>query len=106
MHRWPVTFAAALSALLALPAAAVACSTDDKAYFDGFPDASCLLSTTNTEVDTLGGLRLKTNGAPVPATWDTRPELEDGITYASESFAPVDRSTLEVVGPAGATAAL
>ena len=107
LQRWLVTLVAALGAALALPGAAVACSTDDKAYFDAFPDANCLLAGyTNIETDTLGGLRLKTNGRPVTASWDTRAELEDGLTYQGELFAPVDRSTLEVVGAADATAAL
>ena len=107
MQRWLVTLVAALGAALALPGVAAACSKDDKSYFDGFPDASCLLAGyTNTETDTLGGLRLETNGSPVTASWDTRAELEDGLTYQSELFAPVDRSSLEVVGPADATAAL
>src|SRR5215208_120564 len=107
MQRWLVTLVAALGAALALPGVAAACSKDDKSYFDGFPDASCLIpGHTNTELDTLGGLRLETNGTPVTASWDTRTELEDGLTYQSELFAPGDRSTLEVVGPADATAAL
>src|SRR5215211_6321611 len=98
MQRWLVMLVAALGAALALPGVAAACSKDDRSYFDGFPDASCLLpGYTNTEVDTLGGLRLETNGTPVTARWDTRAELEDGLTYQSQLFAPVDRSSLEVV---------
>jgi predicted GH43/DUF377 family glycosyl hydrolase len=107
MTRFLATLAAAVVATLALPGVAAACSRDDRSWFDGFPDDSCLLGGyTNVETDTLGGLRLGTNGSPVTATWNTRTELEDGLTYESELFAPVDRSSLEVVGPSDATAAL
>ena len=107
MLRRLAPLVAVLAAVLTVPATAAACSKDDKSYFDGFPDASCLLpGAANTEIDTLGGLRLATNGTPVSASWDTKSELEDGITYEGSPFAPVDRSTLEVVGPADATAAL
>ena len=107
MRRCVLTLVAALVATVALPGVADACTKDDKSYFDGFPDSSCLLpGFTNVETDTLGGLRLATNGSPVTASWDTKAELENGLTYQSELFAPVDRSGLEVVGPADATAAL
>jgi predicted GH43/DUF377 family glycosyl hydrolase len=107
MKRWLVTLVAALVAPAALPGVAAACSKDDRAYFDGFPDASCLLAGyTNIETDALGGLRLQTNGSPLTASWDTRAEFENGLTYQSELFAPVDRSSLDVVGGSDATAAI
>jgi len=97
MHRRLVVLIAAIAAVLALPSAASACSRDDQAYFDSFPDASCLLERTNTEIDTFGGLRLVTDGAlGAPGVWDTQAHFETGITYLGQSFAPVGTSTLAV----------
>lgn len=50
-------------------APAQACSVDDTAYFDGFLDSVCLAAPLqNTTIDTFGGLRLTTNGAPTTTT--------------------------------------
>jgi predicted GH43/DUF377 family glycosyl hydrolase len=95
MHRFPIAAGLVLAALLSVPSGAFACSKDDAAYFDGFPDASCLLTLTNTEIDTFGGLRLVTDGAVTDAVWDTSAHFTSGVAYESKTFGPVGRSTLE-----------
>src|SRR5215218_4919058 len=94
---------AALIITIAAPATAHACSTDDTAYFDGFLDSSCLLAPlSGTTIDTFGGLRLTTNGAPVTATWDTDAQLDDGITHEGTGFGPVGVGTLARTGTGAA----
>src|SRR5215208_7490417 len=90
---------AALIITIAAPATAHACSKDDTAYFDGFLDSSCLLAPLDdTTIDTFGGLRLTTNGAPATTAWDTDAELDDGISHQGTPFAPVGVGTLARVG--------
>jgi predicted GH43/DUF377 family glycosyl hydrolase len=94
---------AALVTLFALPAPAHACSRDDTAYFDGFLDDSCLLAPLDgTTIDTFGGLRLTTNGAPATTSWDSDAELDDGVSYQGSPFGPVGVSTLARSGTGAA----
>jgi predicted GH43/DUF377 family glycosyl hydrolase len=88
--------AAALAVLACLPAAAQACSKDDAAYFDGFPDASCLATLQNTEIDTFGGLRLVTDGAVTDAVWDTDAHFTSGVPYEAKTFTPLPGGSLTV----------
>jgi len=69
--------------VILLPAAAQACSQDDTAYFDGFLDTSCLDTLSGTTLDTFGGLRLTTNGAPTTTAWDTASDFGTGISWDS-----------------------
>jgi predicted GH43/DUF377 family glycosyl hydrolase len=90
--------AAVLAGALTLPSTAAACSRDDKAYFDGFPDASCLLTLDSTEIDTFGGLRLVTDGAVTGSVWDTAADFTNGISYSGKTFPPVGTPTLAIGG--------
>lgn len=85
-------------AALGLSGTAQACSTDDKAYFDTFLDTSCLASTTNTEPDALGGLRLTTNGASTTTAWDSDTEFSNGITHEGTQFPPIGYKTVAATG--------
>src|SRR5262245_24423406 len=100
------TAAVTAVACFALPNAAWACSSDEKAHFETFLDTSCLQTPlVNTELGALGGLRLSTNGTPVSTLWDTDAELDAGITHESVLFPPVGVSTLARSGT-GAAASL
>jgi predicted GH43/DUF377 family glycosyl hydrolase len=92
-------------ALLAAPSA-FACSKDDTAYLDSFLDLSCVQTTTNTELDAFGGIRLTTNGNPEPTLWDTDTDFDNGVTYQTTLFPPVGVSTLAGNGMTGTDAAL
>src|SRR3954447_25454407 len=95
MHRALLALAVAVAALVILAPDALACSRDDHFYFDAFPDATCLLSQSATEIDALGGLRLATDGDLVTEKWDTPTE-----------FATALDDTLAVTGPNDATATM
>jgi predicted GH43/DUF377 family glycosyl hydrolase len=102
MRRLAV-FAAIVSALVA-PHAAQACSKDDALFYETFLDTSCLqLPLTNTTLDSLGGLRLTTNGAPSSTAWNSDTDFTNGVTYQSTLFAPVGVSTLAQSGSGSAT---
>src|SRR5688572_7382477 len=96
MTRAPFAVLLAFAVLAGLPAAAQACSKDDAAYFDGFPDASCLLTLQNTEIDTFGGLRLVTDGAVAETPWDTDAHFTTGVAYEAKTFAPLPGGSLAV----------
>jgi predicted GH43/DUF377 family glycosyl hydrolase len=95
LRRFPVALLAAVAGVFLAAPAAHACSVDDTAYFDGFLDAQCLTAPLqNTTIDTFGGLRLTTNGAPTTTPWDTNADFDTGITYQSKLFGPVGAGTL------------
>ena len=83
--------------LLVAPAAAGACTSDDTTYLDTFPDATCLLTMSGTEIDGDGGLRLSTGGTATATTWDTPAQFDNPPTG--------DIGSLRVVG-SGASATL
>ena len=110
-HGWRM-LVAALAALLVSAPAAAACSTSDTEYFDGFLDSACLVTplASQVELDVLGGLRLKTNGAQTTLpVWDTDTDFDDGVTYTApepdENYPPIDLKTLATQG-AGSLAVL
>lgn len=104
-NRMVTAVICAMTAILLVPAAASACSTDDTSYLDSFLEQSCLQSTTNTALDAQGGVRLTTNGTPVSTNWDTDTDFDDGVTYSSILFPPFGVSTLARSGT-GAAAVL
>jgi predicted GH43/DUF377 family glycosyl hydrolase len=86
---------AACAISLALAGPALACSKDDTSYLDGFLDTDCLETPlANTVLDTFGGLRLTTNGAPVSSTWETASDFDNGISWQAKTFAPVGVESL------------
>ncbi len=102
--RRAAVFALVLGALFA-PHAAQACSKDDAVFYETFLDTSCLqVPLTNTTLDSLGGLRLTTNGVPSTTAWNTDTEFTNGINYQSTLFAPVGVSTLAQSGSGSAAA--
>lgn len=84
--------AAAILVMLAAPASAGACASDEGSYLDSFPDASCMIpgSISRIAIDGDGGLRLSTGGTPAPTSWDTPAEFEN------PPFG--DKGSLRVVG--------
>lgn len=98
-RRTLVALLACAGALLAQLASALACSQDDPAWFEGFLDTSCTSSTTNTQLDVLGGLRLQTNGSAVSVpAWDTDGDFDTGVIFETQLFAPIDVRTLATSG--------
>ena len=85
-------------AALAPAQPAMACSSDDTAWVEGFLETTCLDNLSQTELDTLGGLRLQTNGAATSTTWTTNADFTTGISYQSKTFGPVGYSTLLASG--------
>ena len=104
-HGWPAVTAIFIAFLVGAPAAS-ACSVDDTAWFESFLDTTCLQSSSQVELDALGGLRLDTTGANAATeTWDTDPQFDTGITYEGTPFGPVGVNTLARSGT-GAPAVL
>jgi predicted GH43/DUF377 family glycosyl hydrolase len=102
MRRLAV-FAVVIAGLLT-PHAAQACSKDDALFYETFVDTSCLqVPLVNTTLDSLGGLRLTTNGVPTTTPWNTDSDFTNGVTYQSTLFAPVGVSTLAQSGSGAAT---
>jgi predicted GH43/DUF377 family glycosyl hydrolase len=94
-----VLIPALLLVALVAPGRAAACSHDDTSYYETFLDTSCLqLPLANATLDALGGLRLTTNGIPVPTAWDTNTDFDNGINFQATLFPPVGFGSLQRTG--------
>jgi predicted GH43/DUF377 family glycosyl hydrolase len=65
-----------------MPAAAGPAATETS-YFDGFTDDTGLdpASSTDIELDAMGGVRLKGNGSSAPKTWTTQADFQSSFFY-------------------------
>ena len=91
MPRFTLILVAALSALsLALGAAPAQAgpAMTDTTYFDGFLDLIGIdpFKSIDVELDALGGVRMKGNGASEAKLWTTQPDFEATTSYKPTLF--------------------